>query len=126
MQSNIDTAMTKMTSSLSLDTTGITPLSGEITDVQYGSIPGGAVGTIVTLQFMLQGCLDELVRPLTYHADVQNDRVTFYVTAFNAHKKASETTACFVAPQTSEQVFVRDKKFARDQVQVVFLSQPSQ
>ena len=53
MQSNIDTAMTKMTSSLSLDTTGITPLSGEITDVQYGSIPGGAVGTIVTLQFML-------------------------------------------------------------------------
>lgn len=123
----LNTATTNATLTLPPDTIGVTPLSGEIIDVQYGKIPVGAaataVGTIVTLEFTLLGCVDELVCPLSY-ADVQDDRVTFYVTALNAHTKSSQSTACFVAPKVSKQMFVQDKKFDRDRVRAIFLKMP--
>jgi hypothetical protein len=118
-----------MTETLALpfDTIDITPLSGEIINVQYGKIPIGAaataVGTLVTLEFMLEGCVDELVSPL-YYADVQDDQVTFYVTALNVHTKRSQSTACLLPVKVSKQMFVQDRKFARDQVQVIFLNMP--
>jgi hypothetical protein len=104
------------------DTIGVTPLSGKITNVQYGQHPIGStvVRTIVTLEFTLLGCADELVFPL-YYADVQGNQVTFYVTALNAHTERSKSTS-LLPVKVSKQMFVPNKKLDRHQVQVIFLN----
>jgi hypothetical protein len=123
----LNNAMTNETLALPLDIIDISPLSGEIINVQYGKIPIGAaataLGTLVSLEFMLEGCVDELISPL-YYADVQDNQVTFYVTALNAHTRDSQNTQCLLPTKVSKQMFVQDKKFERDQVQVIFLNMP--
>lgn len=104
-------------------TTGLTPIQGKVTDVQAVRIPlGDAVTgseTRVTLKFSLQGCMDSLM-PLVSHPEIQGRRVTFYVTALNAHNEASRVTRCVAMPQASAQVSVPGI-FQRNQVRVVFL-----
>jgi hypothetical protein len=119
----LTTAMENEILALSRDTIGMTPLSGKITNVQYGRHPtkATAVGTIVTLEFTLLGCADELVFPL-YYADVQGNQVTFYVTALNAHTERSKSATCLPPVKVSKQMFVPDKKLDRRQVQVIFLN----
>jgi hypothetical protein len=92
------------------DTIGVTPLSEKITNVQYGQHPIGStvVRTIVTLEFTLLGCADDLVLPL-YYADVQGNQVTFYITALNAHTERSKSTACVLPVKISKQMFVPEK-----------------
>jgi hypothetical protein len=91
------------------DTTGLTPIKGQITNVQSVRIPlGEAVTgseTRVTLRFRLQGCLDELL-PLISHTEVRGDRATFYITALNAHTQRSTAATCIAMPQATAQVSV--------------------
>jgi hypothetical protein len=105
------------------DTIGVTPLSGKITNVQYGQHPteATAVGTIVTLEFTLLGCADQLGCSL-YYADVQGNQVTFYVITLNAHTERSKHTACLLPSKALKQMFVPDKKIDRRHVYVVFLN----
>lgn len=119
----LNTAMGNEILALPPDTIGITPLSGKITDVQYGRNPteATAVGTIVTLEFTLLGCADKLVCSL-YYADVQDNPVTFYVTALNAHTERSKITDCLLPVKVLKQMFIQDKKLDRHQVQVIFLN----
>jgi len=119
----LNTAMGNEILALPPDTIGITPLSGKITDVQYCKNPivSTAVGTVVTLEFTLLGCVDKLVFSL-YYADVQDNQATFYVTTLNAHTERSKSTACLLPVKVSKQMFVQDKKIDRDQVQVIFLN----
>lgn len=119
----LNTVMMNANLALPLDTIGITPLSGKITHVQYGKNPieSTAVGTIVTLEFTLLGCADELVFSL-YYADVKDNPVTFYVTALNAHTERSKSTDCLLPVKVLRQMFVQDKKLDRHQVQVIFLN----
>ncbi|MBW4473755.1 MAG: hypothetical protein KME45_25770 [Stenomitos rutilans HA7619-LM2] len=122
------TSVSAQTLSLPSRTTGLTPLKGQVTAVQAVRIPlGDAITgseTRVTLKFALQGCLDKLM-PLMSHADVQGDRVTFYVTALNAHTEGSMVARCRAMPQTTAQVKVPGI-FQRRQIRVVFLGQPTQ
>lgn len=109
-------------------TTGLSPIKGEITTVQAVRIPlGDAVTgseTRVGLKFRLQGCLDKLM-PVVSHSVVQGQRVTFYVTALNAHNEASMVANCRAMPQATAQVSVPGI-FQRNQVRVVFMGQPPQ
>jgi hypothetical protein len=109
-------------------TTGLTPLKGEVAAVQAARIPlGDAITgseTRVTLKFRLQGCLDNLM-PVISHSVVQGQRVTFYVTALNAHNEASRVASCQAMPQPTAQVTVPGI-FQRNQVRVVFMGQPPQ
>lgn len=108
-------------------TTGLSPLQGQVTTVQSVRVPiGDAITgsqTRVMLKFKLQGCLDKLM-PLISHAEVQADRVTFYVTALNAHTENSRVANCRAMPQAAAQVSVPGI-FQRHQIRVVFLGQPS-
>lgn len=107
-------------------TTGLSPIQGQITEVKAVRVPKGdtvtGVETRVTLKFKLAGCLDSLM-PLISHRQLQGQRVTFYVTALNAHNEASKAALCSKLPETSAQVSVPGI-FQRQQVQVVFLGQP--
>lgn len=122
------TSASAQTLTLAPRITGLTPIRGQITNVQSVRIPlGDAVTgseTRVTLKFTLQGCLDQLM-PLITHSDVQTERVTFYVTALNAHTEDSKVANCRAMPQTSAQVRVPGI-FQRNQIGVVFLGQPPQ
>lgn len=119
------TSVSAQTLTLPPRTTGLSPLKGQVTTVQAVRVPlGDAVTgseTRVTLKFELQGCLDKLM-PLMSHADVQGDRVTFYVTALNAHTEDSMVARCRAMPQATAQVKVPGI-FQRQQVRVVFLGQ---
>jgi hypothetical protein len=119
----LNTAMMNTTLALPPDTISVTPLSGKITDVQHGKHPieSTAIGTIVTLEFTLLGCADQLVCSL-YYADVQDNPVTFYITALNAHTERSKSTNCVQPVKVSKQMFVPDQKLDRHQVRVVFLN----
>lgn len=113
--------------SLPPGTTGISALQGEVTDVQVVRIPLGTATTgaetRVTLNFRLQGCLDQLL-PVFASPQVQEPEVTFYVTALNAHNEMSRVTSCIAMPERKIQLRVPGI-FQRDQVQVVFLKQRS-
>jgi hypothetical protein len=90
-------------------TTGLTPIKGDITTVQAVRVPlGDAVTgseTRVGLKFRLQGCLDKLM-PVISHSAVEDQQVTFYVTALNAHNEASRVASCRAMPQATAQVSV--------------------
>ena len=122
------TSVSAQTLPLPSGTTGVTPLKGQVTTVQPVRIPvGDAITgseTRVTLKFTLQGCLDKLM-PLISHSEVQGNRVTFYVTALNAHTQDSIAATCLAMPQASAQVRVPGV-FQRNQIRVVFLGQPPQ
>ncbi len=109
-------------------TTGLSPLEGQITNVQQLRVPLGDAltgsETRVTLQFKLQGCLDSLL-PLVAKPEIQGSRVTFYVTALNAHNQASIVANCTAMPQTTSQVTVPGI-FQRNQVRVVFMGRSAQ
>lgn len=119
------TSVSAQTLTLPPRTTGLTPIKGQITNVQSARIPlGDAVTgseTRVTLKFKLQGCLDKLM-PLISYAEVQENRVIFYVTALNAHTESSRVANCRAMPQASAQVRVPGI-FQRNQIQIVFLGQ---
>ncbi|MBM0743121.1 hypothetical protein JOY44_16150 [Phormidium sp. CLA17] len=106
-------------------TTGLTPIKGKITAVQSVRIPVGSATTgsetQVMLKFTLQGCLDKLM-PVMFYPKVQGNRVTFYVTALNAHTEKSQVARCLTMPQASAQTTVPGV-FQRNQVQIVFLDQ---
>lgn len=78
--------------------------------------------TRVNLQFDLAGCVDKLM-PLISYSQIKRQRVTFYVTALNAHNQRSKVARCVAMPQASAQVSVPGV-FQRDQIKVVFLGQP--
>jgi hypothetical protein len=107
-------------------TEGLSAIAGKITGVEQRRIPlGDAVTgseTRVNLQFDLAGCLDKLM-PLVSYSQIKNQRVTFYVTALNAHNEASKRARCVAIPQASAQVSVPGV-FSRNQIKVVFLGQP--
>lgn len=109
-------------------TTGLSPLNGQITKVETVRVPFGPAKTgsetRVTLKFGLQGCLDKLL-PLVSHAEVQGRRVTFYVTALNAHNEESIAATCLARPEASAQVKVPGI-FQRNQIRVVFLGRSPQ
>ncbi|MBD2019033.1 hypothetical protein H6F43_02380, partial [Leptolyngbya sp. FACHB-36] len=109
-------------------TTGLSPIKGEITNVQPVRVPlGDAVTgseTRVTLGFTLQGCLDKLL-PVVSHSEVRGRQVTFYVTALNAHNEQSMVARCRAMPQASAQVSVPGI-FQRNQIRVVFMGQSPQ
>lgn len=109
-------------------TTGLSPINGQITKVEAVRVPLGPATTgsetRVTLKFKLQGCLDKLM-PLISHSEVQGRRVTFYVTALNAHNEESIAATCLTMPEASAQVKVPGI-FQRNQVRVVFLGRTSQ
>lgn len=109
-------------------TTAITPLEGKVTDVQSVRVSLGETitgsETRVTLQFRLQGCLDSLL-PLISKPEVQGDRVTFYVTALNAHNQESTVASCIAMPQATRHVTVPGL-FPRNQVRVVFVGRSPQ
>lgn len=106
-------------------TTGLTPIAGDITEVQSVRVPlGDAImgsETQVTLEFTLQGCLDSLM-PLISHYEVEDEQATIYVTALNAHNEESRVANCIAMPQVTEQVSVPGI-FQPDQIDVVFLGQ---
>lgn len=106
-------------------TYGLSPIAGKITAVEQRRIPLGATltgsETRVTLQFNLAGCLDRLM-PLIAHSEVKDQAVTFYVTALNAHTKASQAARCVAMPQASAQVTVPGV-FQQKNIRVVFLGQ---
>jgi hypothetical protein len=108
-------------------TTGLSPIKGQITEVNAVRVPKGdaitGVETRVTLKFKLAGCLDSLM-PLVSHHQIQGQRATIYVTALNAHNEASKVALCPKMPETTAQVSVPGI-FQRQQVRVVFLGQPS-
>lgn len=108
-------------------TTGLTPLQGEIVQVQAVRLPLGTAvtgsETRVTLNFTLQGCLDKLL-PVIFQTAVQAKRVTFYVTALNAHTTDSRVAKCRAMPQATAQVRVPGS-FQRQQIRVIFLGQTS-
>lgn len=122
------TSAVAQTLTLPPKTTGLTPLEGKVTNVQAVRVPlGEAVTgseTRVTLQFRLQGCLDSLL-PLIAKPEIQEDRVTFYVTALNAHNQDSIAATCMAMPQATRQVTVPGL-FQRNQVRVVFMGRSPQ
>jgi len=105
-------------------TTGLTPLEGRIQSVQQVRVPVTntvtGVQTRVTLQFTLQGCLDQLMPLISHNEVLQGRRATIYVTALNAHNSQSTVARCAAMPQKSAQVNVPGV-FARNQIRVVFL-----
>lgn len=107
-------------------TDGLSSIAGKITAVEQRRIPlGDAVTgseTRVTLEFRLAGCLDNLM-PLVTHSEVKGQRVTFYVTALNAHNQASKVALCAAMPKASAQVRVPGV-FQKNQIQVVFMGKP--
>lgn len=109
-------------------TTGLTPLEGRVKAVEQVRVPVTTtvtnLQTRVTLEFTLQGCLDQLL-PVISSYDVQARRVTVYVTALNAHNYQSTVAQCVAMPQASVQVSVPGV-FARNQVRVVFMGQRPQ
>ncbi|MBD2099486.1 hypothetical protein [Leptolyngbya sp. FACHB-261] len=114
---------------LPAQTSGLTPIQGRITNVTQSRVPVSdtATGsaTRVTLEFQLQGCLDSLL-PVISHPEIQGSRVTFYVTALNAHNEQSIAATCMVGtPKATAQVSVPGI-FQRNQVRVVFMGQQPQ
>lgn len=114
--------------SLPEGTYGLSPITGKITKVEQRRIPVGEAvtgsETRVTLQFTLAGCLDQLM-PLVTHSEIKGQTVTFYITALNAHTKASQTARCFAIPQASTQVTVPGI-FQQKNIRLVFLGQDRQ
>jgi hypothetical protein len=112
-------------STLPEGTTGLTPLDGRIKAVEQVRVPVAdtvtGAETRVTLDFTLQGCLDQLM-PLISHHEVQGRRVTIYVTALNAHNEASRAARCVAMPQSSAQVSIPGV-FGRNQIRVMFMGQ---
>lgn len=106
-------------------TTGLTPITGSVTNVDQVRVPLGdavtGVETRVTLQFRLQGCLDSLM-PLITHHEMRGRRVNLYVTALNAHNEQSMVANCVAMPQASQEVSIPGI-FQRNQVRVVFLGE---
>jgi hypothetical protein len=104
-------------------TTGLTPLQGTVKTVQQVRIPVSptvtAVETQVTLEFTLQGCLDNLL-PLIHHYEVQGNRATIYVTALNADNVQSQSARCIAVPKAEAQVQVPGV-FQQNQIRVVYL-----
>jgi hypothetical protein len=109
-------------------TTGLTPLEGRVQAIEQVRVPVSdtvtRVETRVTLEFTLQGCLDNLM-PLISHYEVQESRATIYVTALNAHNSRSAVANCVAMPQASAQVSVPGL-FGRDRIRVVFMGQRPQ
>lgn len=122
----IAASVSAQTFTLPSRTVGLTPIQGQMTNIQTVRLPRGAAvtgsETRVTLKFELLGCLDKLM-PLLSHADVQGDRATIYVTALNVHTADSMTARCRALPQTTAQVKIPGI-FQRNQVRVVFLNSP--
>jgi hypothetical protein len=108
-------------------TVGLSPIEGRLATVEHVRTPGAETATAsetrVTLEFVLQGCLDSLM-PLITHHEMRRRRVLLYVTAFNAHDQRSETVRCFAIPRASAQVSIPGV-FQRNQIQVIFMGQPS-
>lgn len=121
------TGVSAQTLPLPEQTTGLTPIQGKITEVQTVRVPVGdaitGLETRVTLQFELQGCLDRLM-PLISYSEVQDDKVSFYVTALNAHSEKSKAAKCRSLPQASAQVRVSGI-FQPNRIRVVFLEDGS-
>lgn len=109
-------------------TTGLTPIDGRVKAVEQVRVPVSdtATGaeTRVTLEFTLQGCMDQLM-PLISHYEVQGRRATIYVTALNAHNEQSAVTNCIAIPQATSQVSVPGV-FGSNQIRVVFIGQRPQ
>lgn len=109
-------------------TTGLTPLEGRVKAVEQVRVPVSdtvtGAQTRVTLEFTLQGCLDQLM-PLVSHYEVQGNRATIYVTALNAHNEQSAVANCVAMPKSSAQVSVPGV-FGRDRIRVVFMGQRPQ
>ena len=105
------------------DTIGLTPIAGEIRNVQVIRVPKdkatSGAATKVTLNFKLQGCLDSLL-PLITHSEVQGRRATLYITALNAHSEGSKTARCVAVPQANSEVTIPGS-FQRDRLRVVFV-----
>lgn len=108
-------------------TTGLTPLSGRITEVQQVRVPidDAVMGseTRITLHFTLQGCLDSLM-PLMYQYEPEDNQVKVYVTALNAHNQESIAATCLAMPQATETIAIPGV-FQQEQIQVKFLGHSS-
>lgn len=83
---------------------GATPIKGKVTAVRP-LCPEGVTcfvnGTIIDLEFTLQGCQDQL-GPVTYSAksgNLADQPLQLFVSAINLNDARSAHTACFVAPK---------------------------
>jgi hypothetical protein len=111
------------------ETIGVTPLKGRVISVETVNVPTSSVVTVVqtrvTIEFILQSCVDQLL-PLLSSYKVQGSRATIHVTALNANNsQAAETVCPAVLTTASAQVSIPGN-FNRRQISVVFLGQPPQ
>lgn len=104
-------------------TTGLTPLEGEIVQLQQVRVPlGDAImgsETQITLNFTLRGCLDSLM-PLIHTYELSEDTVKVHVTALNAHNAESMVANCVAMPSATETITIPGI-FSQEQIQMIFM-----